>query len=201
MAIKFLDRCNICEDEFTDNNKAMINGVEICVVCKYHINNLKDNKNIENLKSSIKYFENKKIPAYLDIKDIMDKAVFNINNPPMTQSDSENYYKQYAARQNEKQMLPPPQTTYQQNSIEHFQQGKSSIWIKGMRIFAWIAFIAVIIGGIAISVRFWEDNAAIGFVIVLGSFIVAFLSVAMIMIFLDMAEDIKAIRNNTQKKD
>jgi DNA-directed RNA polymerase subunit RPC12/RpoP len=82
------------------------------------------------------------------------------------------------------------------------QPATTSGWIKGMRIFAWIAFIAIIIGGIVMSVPFWGNSEPLqGLVIMVAGFVSAFLSVALIMIFLDMAEDIKAIRNNTRKKD
>ena len=70
-----------------------------------------------------------------------------------------------------------------------------------MRIFAWIAFIAIIIGGFVGSIPFWENNPVIGFLLFVGGFIAAFISVALIMVILDMAVDVKVIRNNMQNKD
>lgn len=78
------------------------------------------------------------------------------------------------------------------------ESSASSIWIKGMRLIAWVLFAAIVIAGVVIG--FAAGEAWIGFLIVLGSVIGAFVSVAFIMIFLEMAENIKEIRDNTQKK-
>jgi len=79
----------------------------------------------------------------------------------------------------------------------------NSFWISGMRAFALITFFVIILGGIIMSVEFWEDTPFLGFGIVIGSFVLAFLSVGFIMIFLDMASDISEIKtilkNNKQK--
>ena len=103
------------------------------------------------------------------------------------------------------------QNYYDSDFSQENQQNSSSGWIIGMRIFAWIIFVVITISGIISSVFFWaniRDEEGIKFgslfvglgIIALG-LMIAFLTVAMIMIFLDMAEDIKAIRNNTQNKE
>ena len=70
-----------------------------------------------------------------------------------------------------------------------------------MKTIAWITFVLFIIAGIAFSVLFWNTNPLIGFLIVVLGFVMAFIEVAFIMIYLEMAEDIKAICNNTQNKN
>ena len=77
---------------------------------------------------------------------------------------------------------------------------KSGGLTKFVKIFIWIIFI-VFITTVIISALSWEDslvNVILGVVLYFG---LAFLIVALITILLDMSEDIKAIRKNTQKKN
>ena len=66
-----------------------------------------------------------------------------------------------------------------------------SVWVAGMRIAAWVAFAAVIIGGLIFA--FQIGHVGIGILVFLGSLVVAFLSVAMLMIFLDMAQNVSVM--------
>ena len=69
----------------------------------------------------------------------------------------------------------------------------SSGWISGMRIFAWVTFAVIIIGGIILAVQAGQDNGFIAFAILIGSVVGAFLTVAMLMIFLDLAQGVSKI--------
>jgi len=73
----------------------------------------------------------------------------------------------------------------------------SSVWIKGLRILTWLLFFFIIIIGICAGVVL--NDFPMFLVCLLGSSILAFLSVAFIMIILDVAEDIRQIRINTYK--
>ncbi|MCL2774389.1 MAG: hypothetical protein FWD71_13710 [Oscillospiraceae bacterium] len=157
---------------------------EVCDLCRKHIDNLLNEKDKKILEPSIEYFN-----RYLYIQKIKSKVVAD-------------YVKSII--ENPNSHLPKDKQKVQNNTSQDYvyqsndKQKTSSGWIKGMRIFAWIAFCAIIIIGIVISVPFWDNSPFIGVVSVLGGFVTAFLSVAFIMIFLDIAEDIKAIRNNTE---
>jgi len=61
-------------------------------------------------------------------------------------------------------------------------------WVSGLRFFAWVVFIAMIIASIVLGVT--GDS----FVVFLGGVILSFLLVAWIMVFLDNAENLAAIR-------
>ena len=184
-----MEKCDICGNELlknsatyeTDNNEE----VRVCKICENHIDTLQNSNNIENLKESKSYFSpyikelaNEEVLDFL--KDIIKIGTSFLKESKQDEQSniSKNYHNQSNIRSN-----------------------ITSWWIRGMRIFAWIAFFGIIIIGLVISVPFWEDNAShIGFVIIMGSFIAAFLLVAILMIFLEMAEDIKEIRYNTKKK-
>lgn len=86
---------------------------------------------------------------------------------------------------------------------------KSTRWIRRMRKFAWIAAITIFIIGVILGHKNSIEygcfcsffDYSLFFIYAIISFIIALASLFLIMIFLDMAEDIKAIRNNTQDKD
>jgi DNA-directed RNA polymerase subunit RPC12/RpoP len=68
-------------------------------------------------------------------------------------------------------------------------------WIAGMKILLWIAFIAIVGIGISIAAPFFRYQIGLGILIVVLSLVVAFMTVAGSMVFLNMAQDIRAIRN------
>ena len=78
--------------------------------------------------------------------------------------------------------------------ISQNMQESGSFWISGMKFFAWFCFLSIIIAGAVISVQ--PEN----FVILLASVAVAFVSIAGIMIFLDMARDVSEIKNILKNK-
>ena len=69
-----------------------------------------------------------------------------------------------------------------------------------MRVFAWLIFLVIIIGGIVSAVNFAEQKAGIAAIVVIGSFIMAFLSVAGIMIFLDLARNVMLMKEKLCSK-
>ena len=75
-------------------------------------------------------------------------------------------------------------------------------WIKGLRVFSWLSFTGIIIVGIAAAVAAGEKNESIGIalLIVAGSIVLAFCAVAVLMVFLGMAEDLRDVRNTIKKK-
>lgn len=68
----------------------------------------------------------------------------------------------------------------------------ADIWIKGLKFLAWIVFAAIIIAGTVLGIAF---GSGLGVLIFFISVLLAFLSVAGIMVFLNMAENIMEIRN------
>ena len=71
-----------------------------------------------------------------------------------------------------------------------------------MRFFAYVGMIAIFIAGIAMSIPLFEAKGmgGIGFMVIVISIIISVISTGGIMIFLDMAEDLKYIRNRLPKK-
>ena len=95
-----------------------------------------------------------------------------------------------------------PVSERQKDYFEDRKEAESSTsgWISGLRFFAWFSLIAIIIIGLILGVPFFGYETGIGFAIILSSIIIGFLSVAGIMVFIDMAEDVKYIRNHILRK-
>lgn len=86
------------------------------------------------------------------------------------------------------------------------KKSDSSIWVKLLRIVAYAAIIcgclmSLLIGCILIFRADPANRAAgilVGLAIIIGGVVASFLSAAAIMVFLDMASDLRAIRNKTE---
>ena len=72
-----------------------------------------------------------------------------------------------------------------------------NFWISGMKTIAWIAFFGIIVCGVALAVS--TGNLVSGLLVFMLSIIVAFLSVAVLMIFLSLAQDISTMRKDTSE--
>ncbi len=80
---------------------------------------------------------------------------------------------------------------------DDYNKPKTNGWTTGLKILGWVSFILWIIGGIVISSRyFYNENVLLGILIVVTTFVIAFSSTAVIMIYIGIAEDINAIRNH-----
>lgn len=79
-------------------------------------------------------------------------------------------------------------------------ENSASGWISGLKIFSWVSFFAIIIAGLVLSIPYFNYSYSQGYVvlIIIAAFLVAFLSVAGMMVFLGMASDLKAIRKNLE---
>ena len=83
--------------------------------------------------------------------------------------------------------------------LENFKQA-NSFWIIGVRAFAWFVLILIVVGSVILAIQA-NGNGALIFI---GYTIMAFLFVALLMVFLDMAQnisDIKQILLTKNKKE
>lgn len=97
-----------------------------------------------------------------------------------------------------------PKRDYTSEGKEMFKKMQSgSFWITGMRIFAWIFAGLIVLSGfisfVAMTVSYY-GNGLVGFLTFLSSVVVAFLCVAGMMIFLDLARDVSEIKAELRKE-
>jgi len=94
------------------------------------------------------------------------------------------------------------------HNINAFRNDRSvSIWIKLMRVLAWIMLAGGIIGGLVVAINaaritVWfgppSFSAGTFFSLWLGSWFATIMAFAGIMIFCDMARDVAQIKENTR---
>jgi hypothetical protein len=78
-------------------------------------------------------------------------------------------------------------------------------WIDLLRVAAWVVLVVMVIASVAFAIMIGgDDDPFIGLLIFVGGVVGSFLSVAGLMVFLDLAEDVRAIRmsfsNQTKEK-
>lgn len=94
------------------------------------------------------------------------------------------------------QPQPPYQPQYQPQP--QLQRGQGGGWIALLRVFLWIEFICVIIAGVVIFALFIQTRRPLeGIAILIASVLIAFLSVALGMVALDAAKNIKSLTDNS----
>jgi len=97
----------------------------------------------------------------------------------------------------------PAKKDYAAEGKEMFKKMQNgSFWISGMKIIAWVFFALIIIGGLVGFIgSAIAGGGGLGLLMFIGSIIFAFLAVASIMIFLDMARDVSEIKNELKKQN
>ena len=70
----------------------------------------------------------------------------------------------------------------------------SSGWISALRAFVYVVLVVGILGSLIAGLVILGDAPAVGLLIMIGGIIVSILSAAAVMVFLDMATDVRAIR-------
>jgi len=192
--------CSMCPTSIDVSVAALLmDGYPICAECKKRIDMLLANKVSGKARDSYTYnyldrcaqsAKNKEVADYLHelLKKEETAAPLAANGPPPSYPPPQKqFFTPVRSAKPTKSSTPPKR-----------ESSSSSFWILIMRIAAWVMFAAIIISGIVVGIAY--DDAGTALLIIFGSIVGAFVSVAFIMIFLDMAEDIKQIRSNTSKR-
>lgn len=95
-----------------------------------------------------------------------------------------------------------PQTTYTPSPAIS-QAGKGTGWIKFLRVFLWIWFALICLAGVIAFVRMistgYDEAAWMGFLILAGAVLLAFVSIAGGMVALDAAANISRCATNSAR--
>ena len=190
-----MKKCCICRNVITTEEPTILfigqNGdeKEICPECEKQINIVMESENPKDIKSAINYL-------YTCENDASDEEVASFLKEAIESNSS------VVGEQEEKQAKNNPVNISQKRDYfvekQYVEETENigSLWISGMKILAWISFFSFIIGGIVLAAVLLLEETGGGFVflVILISMIGAFLSVAGIMIFLNMASDISEIK-------
>lgn len=84
-------------------------------------------------------------------------------------------------------------------TIQTFEKTSPTSWITMIRTVMWLVIIVDIIASLAVGVTIVEVSPWIGFLVIIVGILLTLILNAAIMIFLDMADDIHAIRQKLNK--
>ena len=174
-----MKKCCICGSEITRDDAPILfvsdygkEDKEICDRCTSYIELILSGDLNEDVRNSLDFFRKK-------YNQIADKDVRNyVGNMVGVVSD-----------------------VVETKKIENSYISETNIWIKGLKIFTWIVFVLTIVIGLVFAGVLGEAGAGgLGFLVFLVSLVVGFLSTAVVMVFLGIAQNIEDIRNAAVKK-
>ena len=145
-----------------------------------------ESENVGEIKDAINYLYTCSISTHDDEVASLLKETIDINKSVTKEIETKQIKSKPVDTSNR-------QDYFSAHNPENVQKQSASFWISGMKIFSWILFISIIIAGIVLAGQEGRHNEGVGAAILLASVVVAFLSVAVMMIFLNMARDLSEI--------
>lgn len=160
-----------------------------CSTCEKQMSILEESQDSSLVKKAVNHFY-----TYIDevenqeVKEFLDDIVTN----------NADVVEELAEKAERKRSVSVRQKDY--FSERENMGNTSSGWTAGLRIAAWSMFIVIIFAGLIYGVQSFRYSVGTGFVIIISSAIAAFLCVAGLMVFLELADNIRDIRNQISKK-
>ena len=193
-----MSKCPICGKQITNEEPLCLffsekknEAVYCCDVCEKQMDVLMTTQEPATLKKAINYF-------YTYANEVDDREVKE-HLQQIIDSNAE-VMEELSAKKEKQKPISERQKDYFSDKAK--SDSDTSFWISAMRFFAYVGMIAIFIAGIAMSIPLFETKGmgGIGFMVIVLSIIISVISTGGIMIFLDMAEDLKYIRNRLPKK-
>lgn len=199
-----MDKCCVCavnvrEDAyvFGESEKRKCTFY-LCEHCEAQMNRLTESQNYQEIAEAVKYFENRldKVEDEAikeQLRDMLEAnaaAAKDMKTNPNAKRASVSSGTVYVKRERfEDAPINQPQN-----------YGDGSVWISGLRFFAKLFLVLAIIVGVVVCADLWNANTAYAVGFMLGIWIAGFITTAGIMIFIDMAMDIRHIRKQLSGK-
>lgn len=192
-----MNKCSICRNPINDPESAILfigedgKARQTCSNCEKQIETMMHSNNSVELMAALNYIHTcKKQATDPEVESYLREIVDN----------NSLYILEETNGKNEKPVnLKHTNDYFQDRSSEASEN--TSVWISGLRAAAWINFFTIISIGIIIAFTFFNDYIGIAFLVTIFSILIAFFSVAGIMIFLNIAQHIAEIRNELRSKN
>lgn len=137
-----------------------------------------------------------KVKCYVCQKDMNDteaaKSFYDINS-------RRHYLCKDCAASAKAHETPIPQADENAQETDASNETSSIGWVSLLRAVAAIAIVVGIIASIAAGITIGEESAVLGFLVAAGGSLFTLILNAAVMIFLDMADDIRAIRHKLDR--
>jgi len=190
-----MKKCCVCRNQITAEEPVVLfvgqagDDKEVCAVCEQKVEVLMESDNSEEIKESLNYLYTCSLSANdPEVAEFLRETIEN-NSDVVEELEDRKI-------RSEPVNTAVKRDYYSERQADTHDEGSGSFWISGMKVFAWIAFVGIIIAGIVFAVQVGKYSGGMGLLIFIGSVIVAFLSVAMLMIFLNLAQDVSRITSD-----
>lgn len=207
-----MKKCCVCRSPITNDDPAILfigqagDDKEVCVTCERKAEVLmEDGSSPDEIKESINYLytciksaHDSEVASFLEnIIEESSAVIFEAENKKATikPMNLESANAEPVNTSKKRDYFSEKKTEAEENKTSH----AGNFWISGMKTIAWFAFFGIIIGGITLATLVGQDNGSITFLIVVVSIIVAFLSVSMLMVFLNLAQDVSRMTSDILK--
>lgn len=189
--------CSVCRKEILTKDPAVLfldqsgEDKEVCADCEKQMSIVMESDKPDEIRSAINYIYTCSLSVSDDEVARFLKQTIELNSSSIEEQETK-LSKNKPVNINEKRDYFTDIAEKKENSND----ADGSFWITGLKIFAWIGFVVILISGVASSIMIGEW---IGFLTLLASAIIAFVSVAVIMVFLKIADDISKIKKSVYK--
>ena len=193
-----MKKCCVCGAKITNPDPYVLfysettdSEMNCCPNCERQMTVLLECQDPSEVKKAINYF-------YTYIDEIDDKEVRQQltdiieNNAEAIDELTE---KQFKAKP-----ISERQKDYFADRNNEIKESSATGWVLGMRFFGWVTYILLIIMALVLGCSVFKYSVAYGLGIIIGIPAVGFIGIAKMMIFIDMAEDVKYIRNQLSKR-
>lgn len=194
-----MKKCCVCRNAINSDEPAILfigqagDEKEICPICEKNYEVLMESENPAELKEAINYLYTCSLSSDDNEVTSFLKETIDANSSIVAEMESRQ-------KKSKPIDMSKKQDYFSDRQSESGNNQGGSIWISIMKTVTWISFFAIIIAGIVLAVIIGQESAGIGFLIFLISVVAAFLSVAGMMIFLDMARDLSEIKATLKNK-
>lgn len=195
-----MSNCPICNRTIHDEEPFSImfsekrnTDVYCCEACEKQYNAIMFSAKPAELKSAINYF-------YARLKSVKDEELREFLQEMIDDN---------AASVEEMESEQKHRTQQKQQSGDYFQhrsaakaqaeEAQSFGWITFLQAISWIAFIALVILGFVLASPLFRYQAGLAWATIIGCTVGGLILLAICMVFLGMAEDIRHIRRKLDK--
>ena len=189
-----MKKCCLCRNNTIGDEPAILfigqagDEKEICPICEKNMDILQESENPGEINEAINYLYTCSLSSSDEEVTAFIKYIINTNSSVVEKLKSKRVKNEPVDMTKARDY-----SSDKQSESEHNNGG--SFWISSMKVFLRIYFFGIIIVGIVCMVNVAEYSAGMGFLIFLALLILAFLNVAVLMVFLNMARDLSEIKS------
>ena|GEM_PF-3163065 len=165
-----MGKCCVCKHQVAEENSATLlirqagDEKNICKACEQKVNILMKSNNPKEIKEAINYL-------YTCSLSVHDSEVSEFLRDTIESNSAVADELEEEMQKSEPVNIANKQDYFLHKQAETEIDNNKSFWISGMKVFAWITFFAIIIGGLVLAI---QVSGGMGFLLFIGSMMIRF---------------------------